>query len=126
MVQMSLYRYCRAADGVLDPKGPLATRADRRLQLHHPIIVGAAPRVGRRTVQSRKLKPRKLILSAYVDFSRKLEPPKITRHTVYYYRYRAINVIINKCRYLKHEKRYLSYLSGALDSGNVWPACPKV
>ena len=82
MVQMSLYRYCRAADGVLDPKGPLATRADRRLQLHHPIIIGAAPRVGRCTVQSRKLKPRKLILSAYVDFSRKLEPPKITRHTV--------------------------------------------
>ena len=24
MAQMSLYRYCRAADGVLDPKGPLA------------------------------------------------------------------------------------------------------
>ena len=24
MAQMSLYRYCRSADGVLDPKGPLA------------------------------------------------------------------------------------------------------
>ena len=35
------------------------------------------------SIQSRKLKPRKLILTATLDFSRKLAPPKITRHTVF-------------------------------------------
>jgi hypothetical protein len=33
---------------------------------------------------SRNLKPRKLILRAFSDFSRKLAPPKITRYAVYY------------------------------------------
>ena len=32
--------------------------------------------------QSRKLRPQKLILKAYFDFSRNLAPPKITHHTV--------------------------------------------
>ena len=63
-----------------------------------------AQRRGLVDVQSRKLKPRKLILSAYVDFSRKLESPKITRHTVYIYMY-VCGVIISMTKELNFESR---------------------
>ncbi|MCG8625046.1 MAG: hypothetical protein MJE68_23980, partial [Proteobacteria bacterium] len=52
---------------------------ERVYRLHHRLCSSATPLDW---LQSRNLKPRKLILRAFSDFPQKLAPTKITRHTV--------------------------------------------
>ena len=40
--------------------------------------------------------------------------------------FECISRIIGLHRFLKHKIRHLDYINDALDSGNTFPACPKV
>ena len=82
--------HCHPADSVLDTNilqshaicpsiYGLVLDRERMHRLHHRLCSSATPLYW---LLSRNLKPRKLILRAFSDFPRKLNPAKITRHTV--------------------------------------------
>ena len=68
-------------------------------RLHHRLCSSATPLDW---LLSRNLKPRKLILRAFSDFPRKLDPTKITRHTVF---------IISVCAVSQSHNRILQLMT---------------